>query len=180
VRKKAVQVEESGGRPPGVDSTGFELFVDEAQGTAIFVGYFETEQKMRDASAAFEQMEPSETPGTRASVDLCEVKAQRRFPEGSTTASALYSRPAAVTELDGVTILPEPGTPKLLRGVGEHGCEVADKRVEVDEREVIGSRVGGRSGSVTPCRVVVAEDRGGGCRPGLMHDVCNAGSELCV
>jgi hypothetical protein len=71
------QVEESEGPPPGVDSTGFELFVDEAQGTAIFVGYFETEQKMRDASAVFEQMDPAETPGTRASVDLCEVKVQR-------------------------------------------------------------------------------------------------------
>jgi hypothetical protein len=47
------QVEQSEGPPPGVDSTGFELFVDEAQGTATFVGYFETEQKMRDASAAF-------------------------------------------------------------------------------------------------------------------------------
>jgi hypothetical protein len=73
------QVEESEGPPPGVDSIGFELFVDEAQGTAIFVGYFETEQKMRDASAIFEQMDPSETPGTRASVDLCEVKVQRHL-----------------------------------------------------------------------------------------------------
>jgi hypothetical protein len=71
------QVEEAGGPPPGVDSTGFELFVDEAQGTAIFVGYFDTEQKMSDASAIFEQMDPSETPGTRASVDQCEVKAQK-------------------------------------------------------------------------------------------------------
>jgi hypothetical protein len=69
-------VEDSGGPPPGVDSTGFQLFVDEAQGTAIFVGFFETEQKMRDANAVFEQMDPSETPGTRASVDLCEVKAE--------------------------------------------------------------------------------------------------------
>jgi hypothetical protein len=71
------QVEESEGPPPGVDSTGFELFVDQAQGTAIFVGYFETERKMREASEVFEQMDPSETPGTRASVDQCEVKAQR-------------------------------------------------------------------------------------------------------
>ena len=70
------RVEESEGPPPGVDSTGFELFVDEAQGTATFVGYFETEEKMRDASAVFEQMDASETPGTRASVDLCEVKAE--------------------------------------------------------------------------------------------------------
>jgi hypothetical protein len=81
------RVEESDGPPPDVDSTGFELFVDEAQGTAIFVGYFETEQKMRDASAVFEQMNQSETPGTRASVDLCEVKVQRPFPQGSKTAS---------------------------------------------------------------------------------------------
>ena len=71
------RVDESEGPPSSVDSTGFELFVDEAQGTAIFVGYFETEQKMRDASAVFEQMDPSETPGTRGSVDLCEVKVQR-------------------------------------------------------------------------------------------------------
>jgi hypothetical protein len=73
------RVEESEGPPPGIDSTGFELCVDEAQGTATFVGYFETEQKMRDASAVFEQMDPSETPGTRASVDLAEIKIQRRF-----------------------------------------------------------------------------------------------------
>jgi hypothetical protein len=70
------RVEESEGPPPGVDSTGFQLLVDEGQGTAIFVGYFETEEKMREASAIFEQMDPSETPGTRASVDLCEVKAE--------------------------------------------------------------------------------------------------------
>jgi hypothetical protein len=69
------RVEEDDGPPPGVDASGLELFVDEAQGTAIF----ETEQKMRDASAVFEQMDPSETPGTRASVDLCEVKVQRPF-----------------------------------------------------------------------------------------------------
>ena len=70
------RVKDSGGPPPGVDSSGMELFVDEAQRTAIFVGYFETEQKMRDASAIFEQMDSSETPGTRASVDLCEIKMQ--------------------------------------------------------------------------------------------------------
>jgi hypothetical protein len=70
------EIEKSDGPPPGVDSTGFQLLVDETQGTAIFVGYFETEQKMRDASAVFEQMDPSETPGTRSSVDLCEIKAE--------------------------------------------------------------------------------------------------------
>jgi hypothetical protein len=73
------EIEQTEGPPPGVDSSGFELFFDEAQGTAIFVGYFETEEKMRDASAVFEEMDPSETPGTRASVDLCAVKLQRPY-----------------------------------------------------------------------------------------------------
>jgi len=68
------RVQDSGDAPPGVDSTGFQLLVDQDQGTALFIGFFETEQKLRDASAVFEQMDPSETPGTRASVDLCEVK----------------------------------------------------------------------------------------------------------
>ncbi|HEX6586535.1 MAG TPA: hypothetical protein VF052_07255 [Solirubrobacterales bacterium] len=78
ISEVVARVEREGPRP-GVDSTGFELLVDEEQGTAIFVGYFETEQKMRDASAVFEEMDPSETPGTRASVDLCEVALQRPY-----------------------------------------------------------------------------------------------------
>ena len=73
------QVEQEDGPPGGVDSTGLELFYDESQGTAIFVGYFETEEKMRDASAVFEAMDPSETPGTRASVDMAEIKLQRQL-----------------------------------------------------------------------------------------------------
>ena len=71
------QVEQEEGPPEGVDSTGFQLLVDEDQGTALFVGYFENEQKMRDASAVFEAMDAADTPGTRASVDQCEVKLER-------------------------------------------------------------------------------------------------------
>jgi hypothetical protein len=77
IAKVVNQVEESDGPPEGVDSTGMQFLVDESQGTAIFIGLFESEEKMRDASAVFDQMDPSETPGTRASVDLCEVKLER-------------------------------------------------------------------------------------------------------
>jgi len=73
----ARRVEESGGPPPGVDSTGIQLLVDEAQGTAVFVGYFDSEEKMREADTIFAQMDASETPGTRASVDQCEVRLER-------------------------------------------------------------------------------------------------------
>jgi hypothetical protein len=71
------RVEESDGPPPGVDSVGMQLLVDESQGTAIFIGFFEDEQKLRDANAIFDQMDATETPGTRASVDVCEVKIER-------------------------------------------------------------------------------------------------------
>jgi hypothetical protein len=71
------RVEESEGPPPGVDAAAIKLLVDESQGSAIFIAFFDTEEKMRDADAVFEQMEPGETPGTRASVDRAEVKIER-------------------------------------------------------------------------------------------------------
>jgi hypothetical protein len=71
------RIDEQDGPPPGVDSTGCQLLVDESQGTAIFIGFFESEDKMREAAAVLEQMDPGETPGTRATVDQCEVKIER-------------------------------------------------------------------------------------------------------
>lgn len=68
------RVEEQDGPPPGVNAVGMNLLYDQAQGTAVFVGFFATEQDMREASAVFDSMDPTETPGSRASVDLCEVK----------------------------------------------------------------------------------------------------------
>ena len=70
----AARVEEADGPPPGVPSTGMKLLYDEAQSTAVFVGFFETEDDMRQGGAVLDQMDSSETPGTRASIDLCEVK----------------------------------------------------------------------------------------------------------
>ena len=66
-----------GGPPPGVEAVGVELFYDSDQGTAIFVGRFESEEKLREANEVFANMDASDTPGTRASVDQCEVKLQR-------------------------------------------------------------------------------------------------------
>ena len=77
IEKVVAMVEESDGPPPGVDSTGMQLLFDEDHGTAVFVGYFETEEAMRAADQIFEQMDPSETPGKRASVDHAEVKIER-------------------------------------------------------------------------------------------------------
>jgi hypothetical protein len=71
------RIEEEDGPPPGVESSGMKLLFDSDQGTAVFVGFFESEEKMRAADAVFEEMDASETPGTRASVDRCEVKIER-------------------------------------------------------------------------------------------------------
>ena len=77
IEKVVALVEESGGPPPGVESTGMKLFYDKSQGTAVFVGFFADEEKMRAADEVFEQMEPGETPGTRASIDRCEAVIER-------------------------------------------------------------------------------------------------------
>jgi hypothetical protein len=71
------RIDEEGGPPEGVESTGFKLLYDESQGTAIFLGFFADEEKMRAAHAIFDQMDASDTPGTRASVDQCEVAIER-------------------------------------------------------------------------------------------------------
>lgn len=71
------RVEESDGPPPGVDSSAMKLLFDADQGTAVFIGFFDTEQQMRDADSVLRDMDASDTPGTRASIDQCEVKIER-------------------------------------------------------------------------------------------------------
>jgi hypothetical protein len=65
---------EAGGPPEGVPSTGIQIVVDEAQGTAVVMQFFASEEDMRKGEEILEQMDASETPGTRASVDRGEIK----------------------------------------------------------------------------------------------------------
>ena len=67
------RVDQNDGPPDGVDSTGMKLLYDKSQGTAIFVGFFEDEEKLKAANEVLDAMDPGDTPGTRQSVDLCEV-----------------------------------------------------------------------------------------------------------
>ena len=68
------QINESGAPPPGVSISRLQLYVDSDQGTAIVCQYFETAEQMADSARVFAAMDPSETPGTRVSVDTCEVR----------------------------------------------------------------------------------------------------------
>lgn len=78
VHQLAERIDESGGPPPGVPTTGIQLLSDEAQGTAVVLQLFDTAEDMRKGAEVLSAMDPTETPGTRVSVDMCEVKLDRR------------------------------------------------------------------------------------------------------
>ena len=65
------------GPPPGVAIKKLQLVYDEAQGTAVVLQYFDTEESMRAGAETFAAMDRSETPGTRVSVDTGELKIER-------------------------------------------------------------------------------------------------------
>ena len=71
------RVEEEGGPPPGVPVKGLQVLFDESQGTAVVLQLFDTAEDMREGGEAFAAMDPGETPGTRVSVDMCELKLER-------------------------------------------------------------------------------------------------------
>jgi hypothetical protein len=73
------RVEESEGPPPDVPATGLNVLFDESQGTAVVLQYFETAQDMDAGAQVFSAMDPADTPGTRASVDMCELKLERQL-----------------------------------------------------------------------------------------------------
>jgi hypothetical protein len=68
------RIEESNGPPPGVPSTGLKILHDGEQGTAVVLQYFATAQDMEAGAKAFSAMDTADTPGTRISVDMCEVR----------------------------------------------------------------------------------------------------------
>ncbi len=65
---------EGEGPPPGLPVVGLKVLFDEGQGTAVVMQYFETAEDLAAGAQAFSAMDASETPGTRASVDMCELK----------------------------------------------------------------------------------------------------------
>jgi len=74
------RIEESDGPPPGVPSTGLKVLHDGDQGTAVVLQYFATAEDMDAGAKAFSEMDVADTPGTRASVDMCELKLELEAP----------------------------------------------------------------------------------------------------
>jgi hypothetical protein len=74
------RIEEADGPPPGVNATGLKVLFDESAGIAVVLQSFDTAEDMEAGARIFAAMDPSETPGTRASVDMCEVKIDLEAP----------------------------------------------------------------------------------------------------
>jgi hypothetical protein len=81
VQQLVARIDEAGGPPSGVPTTGLQLLFDEPQGTAVVLQLFDSVEDMRKGAEAFSAMDPSETPGTRVSVDICELRLERRVTE---------------------------------------------------------------------------------------------------
>jgi hypothetical protein len=66
-------------RPEGVPDTPakkVQILHDADQRTAVVIQLFETAEDMAAAEGPLDAMDPADTPGTRASVDRCEIKAE--------------------------------------------------------------------------------------------------------
>jgi hypothetical protein len=81
------RIDQSGGPPPDVPATGLKMLFDETQRTAVVLQYFDTAENMDAGAQVFSAMDSSETPGTRASVDMCELKLE--LPRSSATEGEL-------------------------------------------------------------------------------------------
>jgi hypothetical protein len=75
----SARIEEGDGPPPGVPSTGVKVLFDESQGTAVVLQHFDSAEDMEEGAKAFGAMDPSDTPGTRGSVDACELVIERQL-----------------------------------------------------------------------------------------------------
>jgi hypothetical protein len=64
-----------------VPTSVLQVLFDADQGTAVVLQFFDTADDMRAGDQAFSAMDPAETPGTRVSVDRCELKLERRLTQ---------------------------------------------------------------------------------------------------
>jgi hypothetical protein len=71
-------IKKSDGPPEEIPTTGIRILLDEDQATAVVEQYFETAEDMEVGGQAFSAMDSAETPGTRASVDMCELKLEMK------------------------------------------------------------------------------------------------------
>ncbi len=73
---RLADAEEREAPPVDIPAKSIQILHDEDQRTAVVIQLFETAEDMAAAEGPLEAMDPGDTPGTRASVDRCEIKAE--------------------------------------------------------------------------------------------------------
>jgi hypothetical protein len=74
--ERLAEVEASEGPPVDIPAKGIQILHDRDQRTAVVIQLFETADDMAAAEAPLDAMDPQGTPGTRASIDRCEIRAE--------------------------------------------------------------------------------------------------------
>jgi hypothetical protein len=74
--ERLAQVEASEGPPVDISAKGIQILHDPDQRTAVVIQLFETADDMAAAEGPLDEMDPGDTPGTRASIDRCEIKVE--------------------------------------------------------------------------------------------------------
>ena len=73
---RVAEAEAREGPPVDLPARGVQILHDADQGTAVVIQLFETADDMAAAEGALDAMDPADTPGTRASIDRCEITAE--------------------------------------------------------------------------------------------------------
>jgi hypothetical protein len=73
--ERLAETETREGPPVDIPAKGIQILHDADQRTAVVIQLFETADDMAAAEGALDAMDPGDTPGRRASVDRCEIKA---------------------------------------------------------------------------------------------------------
>jgi anti-sigma regulatory factor (Ser/Thr protein kinase) len=74
--ERLADVEASEGPPVDIPAKGVQILHDPDQRTAVVIQLFETADDVAAAERPLDAMDPAETPGTRSSIDRCEIKAE--------------------------------------------------------------------------------------------------------
>ncbi len=62
--------------PVDIPAKTIQILHDADQRTAVVIQLFETADDMAASEGPLDAMDPGDTPGTRASIDRCEIKAE--------------------------------------------------------------------------------------------------------
>jgi hypothetical protein len=74
--ERVTEAEGREGPPVDIPAKRVQVLHDADQRTAVVIQLFETADDMAAAEGPLDAMDPADTPGTRASIDRCEMKAE--------------------------------------------------------------------------------------------------------